>query len=137
MKVKKWSKGLVISIVISAVLLGSSAYAATCEVTTPGTVANQSFAPLIVAEPMFGTKPLFVQPVQAGAVIMEWNQEAARLTLLTSSNLAPVQQARVMAIVQVAVHDAVNGITRDYETYLSPGPAPENARSEERRVGND
>ena len=31
-----------------------------------------------------------------------------------------------MAIVQVAVHDAVNGITKKYETYLSPGPAPDN-----------
>lgn len=126
MKVKKWSNGLLVSIVVSAILLGSSAYAATCEVS-PGTVANQSLAPLTVTEPMLASKPGFVQPAHSGAVITEWNREAARLTLLTSSNLAPVQQARVMAIVQVAVHDAVNGITRDYETYLSPGPAPENA----------
>jgi len=35
-----------------------------------------------------------------------------------------------MAIVQVAVHDAVNGITGKYETYLSPGAAPENASPE-------
>ena len=130
MKVEKWSKGLVISIVVGAILLGTSAYAATCEVTTPGKVANQSFAPLTVAEPMFGSNPRFVKPLQAGAVIMEWNQEAARLALLPASSLAPVQQARVMTIVQVAVHDAVNGITHDYETYLSPGPAPENASPE-------
>jgi hypothetical protein len=130
MKVKKWSKGLLISILVSAVLLGTSGYAATCELTSPGTVANQSFAPLTVTDPMFGSTPRFVQPIQAGAVIMEWNQEAARLTLLPASNLAPVQHARVMAIVQVAIHDAVNGITKDYETYLSPGPAPENASPE-------
>jgi hypothetical protein len=35
-----------------------------------------------------------------------------------------------MAIVQVAVHDAVNGITGEYETYLSPAPAPEGASPE-------
>ncbi len=61
---------------------------------------------------------------------MEWNQHAFALTLLPAFALAPVQQARVMAIVQVAVHDAVNGITGNYETYLSPGPAPENASPE-------
>lgn len=130
MKVHKWSKGLVISIVVSAVLLGTSGYEATCEVINPGTVANQGFAPLTVTDLMFGSNPRFVQPIQAGAVITEWNQEAVRLTLLPASALAPIQQARVMAIVQVAVHDAVNGITRDYETYLSPGPAPENASPE-------
>lgn len=35
-----------------------------------------------------------------------------------------------MAIVQVAVHDAVNGITGKYATYLSPGPAPAGASPE-------
>ena len=130
MKVKKWSKGLVISILVSAVLLGSSAYAATCEVTKPGKITSHGFAPLTVNDPNYSLTPRFVQPIPAGAVVTEWNQEAARLTILPASNLAPVQQARVMAIVQVAVHDAVNGITRDYETYLSPGPAPENASPE-------
>lgn len=59
--------------------------------------------------------------------VMEWNQEAVRLTLLPASALAPVQQTRVMAIFQLAVHDAVNGITGEYETYLSPPPPPDNA----------
>jgi hypothetical protein len=67
---------------------------------------------------------------QAGDVITEWNQQAATLTLLPASALAPVQQTRVMAIVQVAVHDAVNGITGKYATYLSPPAAPENASPE-------
>jgi hypothetical protein len=109
MKVKKWSKELVITLGLGAVLLGTSAYPATCEVAAPGMVAR---------------------PAQAGDVVTEWNQTAVTLTLLPASALAPVQQTRVMAIVQVAVHDAVNGITGDYETYLSPGPAPENASPE-------
>ena len=66
----------------------------------------------------------------SGEAVTEWNQHAVTLTLLPASALAPVQQGRVMAIVQLAVHDAVNGITRDYETYLSPGAAPENASAE-------
>lgn len=137
MKVKKWSKGLVISIVVSGVLLGTSAYAATCEVA-PGTAVHPGFfdgsapltAPQVVTNPMFGSNPGFVLPAQASDVVTEWNQQAVSLTLLPASNLTPVQQTRVMAIVQVAVHDAVNGITRDYETYLSPGQAPENASPE-------
>lgn len=51
-------------------------------------------------------------------VISEWHREAARLSTLPASNLAPVQQNRAMAIVQVAVNDAVNGYTAQYETYL-------------------
>ncbi|HEV8369009.1 MAG TPA: vanadium-dependent haloperoxidase [Pyrinomonadaceae bacterium] len=62
--------------------------------------------------------------------VMQWNQHAVGLALLPASALAPIQQTRVMAIVQVAVHDAVNGITGEYATYLPPGPAPENASVE-------
>jgi hypothetical protein len=71
-----------------------------------------------------------VLTLQSGAVITEWNQQAVALTVLPASALSPVQQTRVMAIVQVAVHDAVNGITGEYETYLSPGTPPENASPE-------
>ena len=115
MKVNKFSKGLMITIGLGAVLLATSAYASTCEAPAPGTMAR------------LGTSAL---TAPSGAVVMEWNQHAVALTLLPAFNLAPVQQARVMAIVQVAVHDAVNGITGDYETYLEPGPAPENASPE-------
>ena len=69
-------------------------------------------------------------PTQASDVVLEWNQQAATLTLLPASALSPVQQTRVMAIFQVAVHDAVNGITGEYETYLSSAPAPGNASPE-------
>src|SRR5688500_10010105 len=48
---------------------------------------------------------------QAGDPIVEWNQQAAALTLRPTPALAPVQQTRVMAIFHLAVHDAINGIT--------------------------
>jgi len=67
------------------------------------------------------------QPAQAIDVVREWNQHAVAFTLLPASALAPVQQTRVMAIFHVAVHDAVNGITGEYETYLSTSSAPEHA----------
>jgi hypothetical protein len=64
---------------------------------------------------------------QAGDVVVEWNQQAVALTLRPTPALAPVQQTRVMAIFHLAVHDAINGITGEYETYLSPPSPPENA----------
>lgn len=38
-----------------------------------------------------------------------------------TANQGPVPQIRSMAIVQVSVHDAVNAITREYDTYLDIG----------------
>ena len=75
-------------------------------------------------------KPATSPTAVAGDVVTEWNQKAVSLTLAPASALAPIQQARVMAIFQLAVHDAVNGITGEYETYLSPPPAPQNASAE-------
>jgi hypothetical protein len=63
---------------------------------------------------------------QASDAVMEWNEQAAALTLRPTPALAPVQQTRVMAIFHLAVHDAVNGITGEYETYLSPPSPPAN-----------
>ena len=48
---------------------------------------------------------------------MEWNQIAYAATV--SAGQGPVPQIRTMAIAQVSVHDAVNAITCDYQTYLS------------------
>ena len=72
----------------------------------------------------------FRTPAFPPDIIDEWNAEAARLSVLPAYALSPVQQTRAMAIVQVSVHDAVNGITGKYDTYLSPGEAPDGARPE-------
>ena len=67
------------------------------------------------------------EPTEAVTV---WNIEAARLAVLPASALAPVQQTRVMAIVQLSVHDAVNGITGEFDTYLPRAAAPVGASPE-------
>ena len=74
-------------------------------------------------------------PAQSSDIILEWNQLAAQLTLSTAAALVPVQQTRAMAIFQLAVHDAVNGITGKYETYLSTSTPPENASPDAAAVG--
>jgi hypothetical protein len=56
---------------------------------------------------------------------MEWNDIAREWIVVPA--FSSVEQTRAMAIVQVAVHDAVSAITGDYEQYRSTGAAPAGA----------
>ena len=58
---------------------------------------------------------------RAGDPVLEWNDVARRLAVVPAQ--APVQQIRAMTIVHVAIHDAVNAITTEYEQYRPTGPA--------------
>jgi hypothetical protein len=49
--------------------------------------------------------------------VLEWNLIALAAT--DAAGQGPLPQIRTMAIVHVSVHDAVNAITCDYQTYLS------------------
>ncbi len=61
---------------------------------------------------------LVASPVTAqDDIVLKWNETAARTAAATTN---PFNQARVMAIVQLAVFEAVNGITGDYKPYLKP-----------------
>jgi hypothetical protein len=62
-------------------------------------------------------------PASASDPILEWNQ----IALTTTAVQGAVPQVRSMAIVQTAVHDAVNAITGRYETYSPMGAAPAGA----------
>jgi len=69
-------------------------------------------------------------PAARADVIKEWNSIAANLALAPPTpepGQSPGQQLRTMAIYSAAVHDAVNGITRGYETHMSPGTAHDGA----------
>jgi hypothetical protein len=52
---------------------------------------------------------------EANDAVMEWNQIALASTVTAGQGAVP--QIRSMAIVQVSVHDAVNGISGAYDTY--------------------
>jgi hypothetical protein len=64
----------------------------------------------------------------ANDAVMEWNQFALAATVTAGQGAVP--QVRSMAIVQVSVHDAVNGITGAHDTYLDTGAAPAGASPE-------
>ena len=62
---------------------------------------------------------VLLSPVAAAAddPVMEWNQVALSATV--TAGQGPLPQIRTMAIVHVAIHDAVNAITCDYRTYIA------------------
>ena len=59
-------------------------------------------------------------------VILDWNA----IMQATVSTQTPFPQARFAAITQLAVFEAVNGITREYQPYLGTITAPPNASAE-------
>src|ERR1700747_3651239 len=58
-------------------------------------------------------------------VITDWNNAA--LDAIRAGNTAPPIASRSLAILHVAIYDAVNGIARTHERYLVPSVAPASA----------
>jgi hypothetical protein len=138
MKVKTVSTRLVIVISFCALLSGVTVYSLTNAVTAADSKAHARsiadsallMAPKSSAISAPGLNLRSAPSHDSGSAVTEWNQQALTLTLLPASALSPVQQTRVMAIFQVSVHDAVNGITGKYATYLSPGRARRHSSAE-------
>jgi len=62
--------------------------------------------------------------VRAGDAVLHWNDVAVKTLTTQTPALNPFQQARFSAIVQLAVFEAVNAITSEYEGYLGSAAAP-------------
>ena len=60
---------------------------------------------------------LIAVPARRAPATRSWNGTTSRRQLIVVPALAPVQQTRAMAIVQIAVHDAINAITGEYQRY--------------------
>jgi hypothetical protein len=64
---------------------------------------------------------VFAPAVARADVVLDWNKIAAR----TVGGQNPFNQARLMAITHLAVFEAVNAVTGEYESYLAdPAAAP-------------
>ena len=72
--------------------------------------------------------PVSAEPAGNGVrdAVVDWNV----IMVATVSGQNPFAQARLAAITQLAVFEAVNAITRDYEPYLDPIAAPSGASAE-------
>jgi hypothetical protein len=71
---------------------------------------------LIVTAALASSMCITSIPARAEDAVMEWNRIALAATVTAGEG--PNPQARSMAIVHVSVHDSVNAMTREYETYL-------------------
>jgi len=63
-----------------------------------------------------GVAPACVPDTVRDDAVMEWNCRTVKYAL-SSTFAGALRQIRAMAVVQLAVHNAVNGITGEYETY--------------------
>ena len=91
--------------------------------------------PLVVAAVAVASSMcLTSSPARAENAVMEWNRIALAATVTAGEG--PVPQTRSMAIVHVSVHDAVNAISGDYQTYLGIGPRPRIGSPEAAVIGS-
>ena len=86
-------------------------------------VCRQSLALALV-----GVVSLVVPSIAKADVVLDWNKIAVETAIKNAAN--PFQQARYAAIVQLAVFEAVNAITGDYEPYLGTIEAENGASAE-------
>lgn len=71
---------------------------------------------------------VFTSATARADVVLDWNAIAARTVIPGQS---PFHQARLMAITQLAVFEAVNAVTREYDPYLAvPITAPAGTSAE-------
>src|SRR5262245_17941147 len=98
------------------------------------TLASLTPAALVVAFAA-AVAPVHASPPSSEAAeaypndaVVEWNQIALAATV--TAGQGPVPTIKSMVLVQVAVNDAVNGITGVHDTYLSPDAPPSGASPE-------
>ena len=80
---------------------------------------------MLIAAAMIGAAPSAFADV-----ITDWNEKAVAFV---TPRMAPAAGQRVVAIMQVAMFDAVNSIERRYRPYLVQLPAAGDARRRRRR----
>jgi hypothetical protein len=86
----------------------------TSRIRSLGGEVNRSIGRVFVAMLLAA---LIASPAMAqDDIVLKWNEIAARTATATN----PFNQARIMAIVQLSVFEAVNAITGDYKPYLKP-----------------
>ncbi|HVH57191.1 MAG TPA: vanadium-dependent haloperoxidase [Vicinamibacterales bacterium] len=93
-----------------------------------GSTTFQTRRALIVTAAVMAGWSLVPRALYVEDAVLAWNQIAITATVM--ANQGPLPQSRSMTIVQVAVHDAVNGISGRHDTYLTHGPAPAGASPE-------
>jgi hypothetical protein len=95
-------------------------YAAGSIGRTAGVIAIAALLSSVVAAP--------ADARQACSPVMDWNAHALQATV--TAGQGPLPQIRSLAIVHVAIHDALNALLPTFDTYLPVGGAPADASAD-------
>jgi hypothetical protein len=100
------------------------------------TIIIAAFTAVKAQSPGTGAAPPCVPDPLAEDAVLEWNCRASNYAV-SATFASPLRQIRAMAIVQLSVHNAVNGITGKYETYVrnTANVPPDGASAEAAAVG--
>lgn len=79
-----------------------------------------------IVDPRVAVHPSSASSTTSDAIVLEWNE----IAVTTIGAQPPFPSTRFMATVQVAVFEAVNAITGEYEPYLGTISAPQGASPE-------
>jgi hypothetical protein len=85
---------------------------------------------LMVCAVLFSSLVTSSRAAASSDVVLEWNQIMVTTMLAQSPAVSPFAQARFGAIVQLAVFEAVNAITHDYQPYRGTITAPVGASAQ-------
>jgi len=85
------------------------------ETRTARELATRSILRILMVM-LFASVVCSVTSARADDIVLRWNAIATQ----TATATTPFNQARVTAIVQLAVFEAVNAVTGEYEPYLNP-----------------
>ena len=105
-------------------LFGLTAALAVLWDTTHASARNVRTTSIIDPQPPI--RPSSSNAITSDAILLEWNE----IAVSTIGAQPPFPSARFMATVQLAVFEAVNSITGDYEPYLGTISAPPGASTE-------
>ncbi len=83
---------------------------------------TRTFAPVMRAAVLAAILVTMPRVAAASGVVLEWNDIALAASVVAGQG--PNPQTRTMAIVQVSIHDAINGVTGKYRQYGAPARAP-------------
>jgi len=84
---------------------------------------------VMVCAVMFSSLVTSTRAAASSDVVLEWNQIAVN-TMIPPGVASPFAQARFAAIVQLAVFEAVNAVTHEYQPYLGTIHAPAGASAQ-------
>ncbi len=90
-----------------------------------GLTFGESMRTTLIVEPD-RMRAAAASPITSDAIVLQWNE----IAVATIGAQPPFPSTRFMATVQVAVFEAVNAITGDYEPYLGTISAPPGASTE-------